>query len=231
MSAPDPYPIAPDIAHLAQPIDTFRPHPKNTRQGDVGAIAVSLRAYGQTIPAVVQRSTGYIVKGSHTWKAGKALRATRHAFSVMDLSDAEAEGYLLMDNRTSDLASYDEAALAQMVREQHEAGRGDATGYDGDALDDLLRDTGQFAVEEKPYHHDQEGFLDRFLHTTIRQLSMHFSSEEYAAVVARLDRALAVAGVPTHTEAFLFLLSYWEVAQGDTLPELEAGDDAEEAAD
>lgn len=217
---PEPYRIADDLSGLIQPIGTFRPHPKNARQGDVGAISVSLQRYGQTIPAVVQRSTGFIVKGSHTWLAAKALGSTRHAFSVQDLSDEEALGYMLMDNRTSDLASYDEVALAGLVAEQYEAGLGEWTGFDGDAADELIRDTGQMEVEEKPYHHDQEGFLDRFLKTTIRQLSMHFSSDDYLEVIARLDRVMDVAKVNTHTEAFLFILTHWEVSLGDALPEL-----------
>lgn len=213
---------APDLAPLVRPIHSFRRHPVNARQGDVGLISQSLMKYGQTIPAVVQRSSGRIVKGNHTHMAAVSLGWDTFAFSVMDLTDDEAEGYLLMDNRTSDMASYDEVALAEQVRVQHENGNGDATGFDGDALDDLLRDTGEMKVDEKPYHHDQEGFLDRFLNTTIRQLSMHFTNDEYLEVIQRLDRVMEVAGVPSHTDAFTFLLNFWEVAQGDSLPELRA---------
>lgn len=220
-----PYHIPPGLMPLAKPIDSFIPWPDNARQGDVGEIAGSLKDFGQTIPLVVQKSTGRICKGNHTLLAARSLGGQFLAFNVMDLTDEEAHAYYLRDNRTSDLASYDEAQLARDVRAAHEAGYGDSTGYSGDDLDDLLLSTGEMTVKEKPYHHDQAGFLDRFLNTTVRQLSMHFNNQEYTEVVARLDRVMEVAGVPTHTNALLFLLDFWEASQGDTLPALDLPDE------
>lgn len=215
-----PYRIAPKLMPMVEPIDRYTLWPNNARQGDIGEIAGSLTDYGQTIPAVVQRSTGRVCKGNNTILAARSLGGTFFAFNVMDLTDAEAHGYYLRDNRTSDLATYDEAQLAADVRAAHEAGYGEATGYSGDDLDDLLRSTGELTLTERPYHRDREGFLDRFLNTTVRQLSMHFNNEEYLEVIARLDRVLTVSGVPTHTNALLFLLEFWEKELGDALPAL-----------
>lgn len=227
MRVPDDHPfvIAPALLGMVRPIDAFKPWPNNARLGDVGEIAGSLKDFGQTKPAVVQASTGLICAGNHLRLAAKSLGGTLLAYNVMDLTDAQAHAYYLRDNRTSDLASYDEVQLAADVRQAFEGGYGDSTGYSGDDLDDLLRGTGELTLEEKPHHRDQEGFLDRFLNTTIRQLSMHFNSEDYEAVIARLDRAMAVSQSPSHTDTLLYLLDEWEKAQGEDLPPLGGADE------
>jgi len=121
------------------PIDDVKPHPQNVRQGDVGAISESLRAHGQYRPIVVQKSTGYILAGNHTWKAAKALGWTRIETTELDVDDDRALRILLVDNRANDLATYNDHALADLLRdlastESHLKG----TGYDGDDLDELL---------------------------------------------------------------------------------------------
>ena len=65
--------IAPAIRSLAVPVADLTPHPRNARQGDVGAISESLRRFGQVLPIVVQDATGYVVAGNHLLAAAKAL--------------------------------------------------------------------------------------------------------------------------------------------------------------
>lgn len=47
----------------------LKPHPRNPRQGDVGAIYQSIEANGFYGAIVAQRSTGYILAGNHRYKA------------------------------------------------------------------------------------------------------------------------------------------------------------------
>ena len=54
-------------------IDLLTPHPRNVRQGDVGAICESLKAHGQYRAIVFQKSSNQIIAGNHTWKAAKSL--------------------------------------------------------------------------------------------------------------------------------------------------------------
>lgn len=120
------------------PIDSVSPHPSNVRQGDVGAIAESLKEFDQYRPIVVQRSTGHILAGNHTWRAAKALNWAEIEATLIDVDDAMAKRILLADNRTHDLGTYDERALAALLREQAEADALAGTGWDGDTVDDLL---------------------------------------------------------------------------------------------
>lgn len=98
-------------------IDSIQPHPGNARRGDVNAIANSLTAFGQRSKIIVQRSTGFIVKGNHTWKAAKQLGWTHVDVEIQDFDDVQARAYMLADNATSDKASYDKGALLGLLSE------------------------------------------------------------------------------------------------------------------
>ena len=135
-------------------IDSVRPHPKNVRQGDIGAISESLKAHGQYRAIVVQRSTSQILAGNHTWKAAKALGWSHISAHFIDCDDEQAMRILLADNRANDLASYDEEALTELLKELVATDDGlVGTLYDGDALDELVNDLTKIAdpiVELKP---------------------------------------------------------------------------------
>jgi len=119
-------------------IDDVRPHPKNVRQGDIGAICESLQAHGQYRAIVAQRSTGLILAGNHTWKAAKQIGWRDIAVHFIDCDDDQAMRILLADNRANDLASYDDAALLEALQQIAVSQQGLAgTLFDNDALDDL----------------------------------------------------------------------------------------------
>ena len=121
-------------------LDAVQPHPRNPRQGDVGAIHQSIEANGFYGHIVAQRSSGHILAGSHRWIAAKQAGAKRIPVTWVDVDDDHALRILLADNRTNDLASYDDTSLAQLLVEIQEAvGDLAGTGYDADDLDDLLR--------------------------------------------------------------------------------------------
>ena len=136
------------------PIDEIQPHPRNVREGDVGAIAQSLEQHGQYLPVTVQESTGNILRGNHTWRAMKSLGWTSCAAQYIDVDDDTALRIMLVDNRTNDLATYNDPALAELLIEL--AGSELellGTGFDRDDLDVLLYDlnTSEFLpVDDTP---------------------------------------------------------------------------------
>jgi hypothetical protein len=125
--------------HGLSNIDDIQPHPRNPRQGDVGALHESVEANGFYGTVIVQKATGFIVAGNHRWLVAKQRGADKIPVTWVDVDDDTALRILLVDNRTNDLASYDTPALAAIL-EQLLEGTGTlvGTGYDGDALDDLL---------------------------------------------------------------------------------------------
>jgi ParB-like chromosome segregation protein Spo0J len=128
----------PSLEHLLEPMDRVSEYPGNPRRGDVQAIVESLRANGMFQPVVAQRSTGYILAGNHRHAALVSLGEPRIPVLWVDVGDVEAKRIALADNRTADLASYDDAALLELLRS---LGEDDAallgTGYGADDLDDL----------------------------------------------------------------------------------------------
>lgn len=130
--------IAEALDALVSPISKLKPHPDNPRRGDVSGIASSLARFGQVRPILAQQSTGFVVAGNHTLQAAKQLGWKRIAVAIVDLTDEDARAYMLADNRWSDVATNDDAALLAILRELGEAGQLDGTGYSPDDLDDLL---------------------------------------------------------------------------------------------
>lgn len=130
--------IAASLTDLVVPLDSLTLHLRNARKGDVQAIGESLRRFGQLKPVVVQAQGRIVVAGNHLVRAAAALGWQHVAASVVELSDREAEAYLLADNRTSDLGQYDEALLAQLLTENASAENLLGTGYASDDVDRIL---------------------------------------------------------------------------------------------
>jgi ParB/RepB/Spo0J family partition protein len=137
-----------DITKLSVDIDSVEPHPRNVRQGDVGAISESLEHNGQYRPIVVQRSSNKILAGNHTWKAAKALGWKKIAVTYVDVDDEKALRILIADNRTNDLASYDNSALAELLTELATTEQMfEGTGFDGSDVDDLIKELSSVETE------------------------------------------------------------------------------------
>jgi hypothetical protein len=120
------------------PIDSLVPHPNNPRQGDVGAIVQSIRANGFYGAIVAQAGTNVIIVGEHRWLAAKEAGMTKVPAAFADVDDATALRVMLADNRTSDLASYDQGLLAEVLKAAVTSSNLEGTGYDGDDLDALI---------------------------------------------------------------------------------------------
>lgn len=96
-------------------ITSLKPYPKNPRRGDVDEIAQSLKVNGQYKPIVVNRRDQTILAGNHTWRAARSLGWTHIAVSYVDVDDYGAQKIVLADNRTSDMSSYDDTKLLELL--------------------------------------------------------------------------------------------------------------------
>ena len=138
------------IEHTIVDIDSVQAHPKNVRQGDIGAISESLKAHGQYRPIVVDKRTNYILAGNHTWKAAKALGwAEISAGFIETKDDDEALRILLADNRANDLAMYDTGSLEELLKELSKSDEGlEGSLFDLADLDDLQIDNEPLDLSE-----------------------------------------------------------------------------------
>jgi hypothetical protein len=134
--------ITEQLRSLAVPIHEVALHPNNPRNGDVGALSESLRMFGQTKPIIVQKSTGYVIGGNHLLRAAVALGWSEIAANYVDVDDDVAQAIAIADNRIADLGSYDDEVLASILADLARKDLLAGTGYDGDDIDDLIRDAG-----------------------------------------------------------------------------------------
>jgi ParB-like chromosome segregation protein Spo0J len=113
-------PIVLDLRPLAVPIAELVPDPVNARTHDernLEAIRGSLAAYGQRKPVVVNRRTGIVLAGNGTLRAALSLNWTHLAAVYVDDDPVTATGFAIADNRTAELAGWDEAVLQKLLAE------------------------------------------------------------------------------------------------------------------
>ncbi len=121
----NPLRIAPDLAALAQPIDSLKPDPNNANEhpaDNIAAIKVSLQRFGQ-MQAVVASADGTIRAGHGRWLAAKELGATHLAvIQIPKEMEGRAEEFGLADNQTGRLSRWNPERLRAAIERMKAAG-------------------------------------------------------------------------------------------------------------
>lgn len=118
------------------PLETLSPYPQNPRNGDIELIQESVRAHGQYRAMVANKRTRQVLAGNHLLHALMAEHYREGLVHWVDVDEQEAARIVLVDNRTSDVARYDDGLLAELLQALPDLS---ATGYSQDYLDDLLK--------------------------------------------------------------------------------------------
>jgi hypothetical protein len=131
------------------PVAALHTYHRNPRHGDIAKIATSLQVNGQYRALAVNRGThtgrpDEVLAGSHTLLAARDLGWGAVAVTYVDVDDDHAARIVLADNRTADVADYDDRLLAELLAELPDL---DGTGYDPGDLDDLIQ---QLVADEAP---------------------------------------------------------------------------------
>lgn len=121
-----------ELVTTVMPIAELKPHKRNPRHGDIPRIKESLQVLGQYRPIVVNKGTftgrrNEILAGHHLVMAATELEWTEVAVTLVDVDDETGRRILLVDNRTSDTAEYDERLLVELLETLPDL---DGTGYD-----------------------------------------------------------------------------------------------------
>lgn len=115
-------------------IDKVKPYDKNPRNNDdaVESTANSIREFGWQQPIVVD-TDGVIIVGHTRLKAAKKLKLDQVPVTVAEnLTDEQVKAYRLVDNKTGELAEWDDDLLTSELEE----------------LDNLDFDMSDFGFEE-----------------------------------------------------------------------------------
>ena len=139
------------------PLGDLRQDPGNVRTHDdrnIDAILVSLREFGQQKPIVVD-ADGVVIAGNGTLRAAELLGWSHINVVRSSLADVKRTAYAIADNRTAELAAWDEAGLAAVLASlQDDPAIDEAiTGFDTDAIAELVNGvdgSGEVAEDEPP---------------------------------------------------------------------------------
>lgn len=125
--------------------------PANVRrhgERNLSAIVASLRKFGQQKPIVVN-ADGIILAGNGTYEAAKRLGWEKIDVVRSNLKGSDATGFAIADNRTSELAEWDETGIAETLRAlQSEEFDVEAAGFTVGEVQTLLESLGAFDVNE-----------------------------------------------------------------------------------
>ncbi len=99
-------------------LEEIKPDPNNARkhsEKNLAAISASLDAFGQRKPIVIHN--GVIIAGNGTYEAAKGLKWKEIAVVEVpeDWDTDKAKAFALADNRSAELAEWDEAILATQL--------------------------------------------------------------------------------------------------------------------
>jgi hypothetical protein len=147
------------------PLDQVTIDPANVRAHptrNLDAIKASLQKFGQQKPIVIDRK-GVCVAGNGTVEAARALGWTEVRVVRTELEGAEAVAYAIADNRTGDLAEWDEPELAAVLTALQEDDSIDVsvTGFDSDEIAALLEKVDPPQVHEDEVPAVQETCITR----------------------------------------------------------------------
>lgn len=130
-------------------LDSLSQDPANVRkhsERNIEAIKASLRKFGQQKPIVID-SKGVIIAGNGTYEAAMSLGWPTILAVETDLQGVDATGFAIADNRTAELAEWDETALAETLRAlQSEDFDVQAAGFTDTEVDELLTRLGNEAL-------------------------------------------------------------------------------------
>lgn len=99
-------------------LSEISPDPANVRvhsERNIEAVVASFRAFGQQKPIVVD-GRGIILAGNGQYEAAKRLGWESILIHRTDLAGASATAYAIADNRTGELAEWDERSLAETLK-------------------------------------------------------------------------------------------------------------------
>lgn len=128
-----------------RPIASVTPYESNPRENDaaVDAVAASISAFGFRQPIVTDEA-GVVIVGHTRLKAAQRLGLAEVPIHVaVGLTPEQARAYRIADNKTAELANWDDGLLGAELRALADADVDmSAFGFDAAELDALIAVTG-----------------------------------------------------------------------------------------
>ena len=122
------------------PLNSVHLNPENPRLNEpaVEAVMRPIARFGFRVPLVVNRRTGLIEAGNTRWKAAQRMGLPEVPVIFADDDELTALAFALADNRTAEIATWDEPSLAGLLQRLEAAGELDSSAFSHDDLGSLI---------------------------------------------------------------------------------------------
>jgi hypothetical protein len=174
----------------------------------------SLRRFGQQKPIVIDRNN-IVRAGNGTLEAAKRLGWKKIDCVLTELNGADATAYAIADNRSAELAEWDDEILAATLNGLAlEEGLLEAAGYDEEELAAMLADSGSASNNQEagpeitisPELHERQDYIvivfDNSLDWTVATQRLNIKTEEAAQVETSTIKKTGVGRVITASQFF-----------------------------
>lgn len=133
-------------------INSIHPYANNPRNNEtaIRKVAESIEQFGFQQPIVVDKDRVIIV-GHTRWRAAQYLGLNEVPVLVADLTPEKARAYRVADNKTNELAEWDQALLEEELRQIVADDQQHYTGFTEEELKQVLGDYGSDHPADNPY--------------------------------------------------------------------------------
>lgn len=201
------------------PLTSVKRWPRNPKLHDLDKIEASIERHGFVAPAVEDARTGRFVAGHGRLETLERMKAAGKPAprrilvkgkewmipvlrGVAFESEAQAEEYLLADNRVGEVGGWNPKALAEVMQTWSEGELAQL----GWTLGDLERLAADGGASASLGAQGDGGGGD----SGIRQIVLRYTAAEFETVMARLEKAYRKLKANDHTEVFMGLLDFYE---------------------
>ena len=162
-----------------KPIKEIIEDPENAREHgarNLEAIEKSLAAFGQQKPIVINKE-GKVIAGNGTLQAAQAIGWETIQVVKTELPELQQKAFAIADNRTAEMATWDEEVLARTIKELAKIDQflPVQIGFDENEINKILSESDQ--IEKLAIENLDDSGVDDDTHTVV----LSFSATEYAA--------------------------------------------------
>lgn len=188
--------------------------PQNARkhsERQLNAIASSLKEFGQRRPIVIT-SDNVIVAGNGTYTAAKRLGWKAISVTVLPFKDkSKTRAFAIADNRTSDLASWDDDMLLDALVELQGNDLLEAAGYTAIEVDDLRALLGEDKNEDMHNMNTEttsniDDLIARYESRATRSVVFDYPNDVYIWFVDNLGIIREQMGAASNAQAAVALI-------------------------
>lgn len=114
--------VAQEVAAVWVPLADLTPWDKNPRKNGkaIPEVAASIKRFGFGAPLVARKADGMIIAGHTRYEAAKMLGVEKVPVRFVDLDPADARLMALADNKLGEIAEWDDAGLAAVLKDLEE---------------------------------------------------------------------------------------------------------------